>query len=209
MQRWLMIFVVLASAVLSGCAAPTFRSEVTAFHEWPAELPEKTFVFDHTAEQQNNLEYRSYENLLRYELSRLGFMEAANQRAARLKVSMSYRVDGRDVRVVEAVNADPFWYGPPYYGPRWRGYYSPFYDPFWYGPPVVQYRDVSFELFKRQLKVTIARAADSKRLYDVTVESEGRNGSLAAVMPYMIRSAFAEFPGPSGIPRRIDLKMTE
>jgi hypothetical protein len=57
------------------------------------------------------------------------------------------------------------------------------------------------------LKILIAQAANGKTLYDVTVDSEGTNGSLAAVMPYMVRSAFSEFPGQSGVPRRVELKM--
>jgi hypothetical protein len=43
----------------------------------------------------------------------------------------------------------------------------------------------------------------------VTVKSEGTNSSLAAVMPYLVRSAFAEFPGENGVPRQIELKIKD
>jgi hypothetical protein len=74
---------------------------------------------------------------------------------------------------------------------------------------MVEYQDSSYTLFKRQLKVTISRAADAKKLYDVTVDSEGRNGSLAQVMPYMVRSAFMNFPGRNGETRHVELKMQD
>ncbi|MDB5762164.1 MAG: hypothetical protein JWQ21_1159 [Herminiimonas sp.] len=207
MQRCMTVLIALLCLWLAGCAT-TIQSNVTAFHEWPAELRDKSFVFERTRKQDNNLEYRSYENLLRGELLRLGFMEAADPRSARLKVSMFYNISARDVLVVQPVAVDP-WYGSPFYGPRWSryGYYSPFYDPFWYGPPLVEQRETQFQLFTRRLKVMIAQVSDSRNLYDVTVDSEGSNGSLAAVMPYLVRSAFVEFPAANGVPRRVELKM--
>jgi hypothetical protein len=207
-----MLVVTALCVLLTGCAT-TIQSDVTAFHEWPADLRDKSFVFERSHEQENNLEYRNYENLVRNELRRLGFVDAANGKSARLKVSMQYSIYVRDVRVVQPVMVDPYWYGspfygPPFYGPHWRGY-GPFYDPFWYGPPMVEQREIRYQLFTRQLKLGIAQTADSKKLYDVTVTSEGSNGSLATVMPYMVRSAFVDFPGKSGVPHRVELKMKE
>src|SRR3569833_2536274 len=66
-----------------GCASPVIRSQVTAFHEWPADLPDKSFTFERTADQENNLEYRNYEQLVQAELLRLGGAGAARAGAAR------------------------------------------------------------------------------------------------------------------------------
>lgn len=204
-------FAVTLCILLTGCAT-TIQSEVTAFHEWPSELRNKSFVFERKNEQENNLEHRAYENLVRAELLRLGLVESTNPQSAGLKVALNYGINVRDVRVVEPVLLDP-WYGSPFYGPRWRGhgyygpFYSPYYSPFWYAPPIVQQRETRYQLANRQLKIGISQAADARKLYDVTVASEGTNTSLAAVMPYMVRSAFAGFPGKSGMPRRIELKM--
>lgn len=206
MSRGLSFVIVFLSLLLAGCAT-TIKSDVTTFHQWPDNLRDKSFVFERTPEQANNLEYRSYENLVRSELLRLGFAEAASSPAAKLKVTVRYSMDSRDVRVVQPVTSYP-GYGWPYYGSRWHRYgYSPFYDPFWYGPPYVEYVESSYQLFSRQLNVVIAQIADGKTLYDVTVNSAGRNESLAAVMPYLVRSAFLEFPGPNGVPRRVALKV--
>jgi hypothetical protein len=211
MRNHLSVFAVTFCILVTGCAS-TIQSDVTAFHEWPSELRNKSFVFERTNGQENNLEHRAYENLVRSELLRLGLVESANLQSAGLKVAMSYSINVRDIRVVQPVLLDP-WYGSPFYGPRWygHGYYSPFYgpyySPFWYGPPIVQQRETRYQLANRQLKIVISQAADSRKLYDVTVNSEGTNTLLAVVMPYMVRSAFADFPGKSGVPRRIELKM--
>lgn len=207
MKRWLIATILAASSVLlAGCAATTVRSDVTAFHEWPAGLQEKSYVFERTREQNDSLEYRAYENLVRAELNRLGFAETPLAAKPKLKATLGYSISVRDVREIYPVMTYPYGPGPmwhPYYGP----FYSPFYDPFWYGPPVVQHRESTYQLYTRQLRVVLAQLADGKKLYEATVVSEGSNGSLAAVMPYMVRSAFADFPGKSGVPRRVELKM--
>jgi Domain of unknown function (DUF4136) len=210
MKYWLASCMAASSLLLTGCAS-TIKSDVTVFHEWPVDLPSKAFVFDHSREQENNPEYRNYENMVRDELKRIGFFEADHVSAATLKVSIQYALRS-DIKMTQtAASVDPFWQEAPLFGPGWHGYrfYGPFYDPFWYGPPVTQYRDTQFPLFKRQLRVTISRASNSRRICDVTVNSEGHNSSLAAVMPYLAQSAFADFPGKSGVPRHITLKMQD
>jgi hypothetical protein len=209
MKSWLKAAVVASTLLLGGCAS-TIRSDVTAFHEWPSTLPDKSYVFERTKDQNDSPEYRSYENLVRAELNRLGFTEAPVSITPALKASFTYSINGRDVREVYPVVINPYPYAYPYpywYGHPWRGYYWPYYDPFWYGPPIVEHRVAQYQVFTRQLRISLAQMADGKRLYETTVVSEGTNGSLAKVMPYMVRSAFAEFPGKSGVPHRVELKM--
>lgn len=194
-------------ALLLGGCATVIRSDVTAFNEWPADLLDKSFVFEHTAAQNNDLEYRNYENLVRVELQRLGFAQA-DSAAAQLKVALDYDIAARDVHVVEPVVADPMWYGGPYGWGR-PGFYSPFYDPFWYGPQVVGQREYNYQLFQRRLHIAIMRAGNGQKLYDVIVASEGKMNSLPAVMPYMVRSAFTDFPGKSGVPHQVELKVED
>lgn len=206
-HRWLFLLAA-AAALLSGCASQKILSSVTVFEQWPGSLQGAPFIFARTEAQNNDLEYRTYENLVAAELHRLGFADAGPGRQAKLKVAIGYGISGRDVRIVQPVIVDPFWphYGYwPYYGPRWRRY--PFYDPFWYGPPTVAYEESQFELFHRQLKVMLSDADTNKALYDVTVVSDGRNGNLTAVMPYLVHSAFADFPRKNGETRQIELEM--
>lgn len=63
-----LLLILTPIALLSGCATSTIRSNVTAFNEWPASLPDKSFVFERTKAQDQDLEYRSYENLVRAEV---------------------------------------------------------------------------------------------------------------------------------------------
>jgi len=208
MKRIISLCLAACALLLGGCAT-VIRSDVTAFNEWPADLPDKSYVFETTAAQNNDLEYRNYENLVRQELQRLGFVPAGSA-SPQLKVALNYGIAARDVHVVEPVVADPMWYGP--YGPyAWGGprFYSPYYDPFWYAPQVIGQREYNYQLFQRHLNIAITRAGNGQKLYDVTVSSEGKVNSLPAVMPYMVRSAFTDFPGKSGVPHQVELKVED
>ena len=214
------LFIAASTAVallLSGCAS-TIQSNVTTFHEWPAELANKTYVFEAPPPQDDTLELRSYQNLVRGELAKLGFQDAGAQGNAGLKVAMRFTTTDVPVRLL--VPTDPFMgpsfysprfmFGNPYYRTRWAGrrawgggFYSPFYDPFWGGPPA--YTEVTRHVFQREVAVAI-KSADGRRLFDVTVHNESREMSTPAVMPALVQSAFTGFPGVSGVARRVELK---
>ncbi len=213
MRSLVRVFAVVIAALpllLSGCAT-TIRSEVTAFHQWPAALPGQSYVFMRPA--QPDLERQNYEKLVRERLAKLGLREAATGEPAALAVTMNYSVNGRDVRVVETVLVDPWygtpWYGPGYYSPYWGwpGYGSPFYGPMWPAMPVAREQQRRYTIFHRELKLRIDDVAKKQPLYDVTVKSNGEEGNLAKIMPYLVDSAFKDFPGKSGVPQVVELKM--
>lgn len=214
MKQWMKAGAgLLMAALLAGCG--TFiRSNVTAFHEWPAQLPQKSYVFERSKEQDASLEYRSYENLVRAELNKLGFVEAGPNVPPYLKVKFQTAIDVRDVREVYSVVQNYPYYGSTigahaFYGPAYP-FYGPFYGPLyhpWYSVPVVQEQETSYQLYTRRLNLSIARYPDGPALYQSSLVSEGRNGSLANVMPYLVRSMFKDFPGPSGVTRQVELKM--
>ncbi|MEB0135880.1 DUF4136 domain-containing protein [Actimicrobium sp. CCC2.4] len=207
MKRLTLPLLAVLLVMLAGCAS-TVRSNVTVFSDWPADLPNRTYVFERTRAQDKDLEYLTYENLVRNDVRRLGLNEAetGTGNAPSLKITLSYNVDVVDVRTVQPVYGDPFFYGGGFYSRRHFGFG---YDPFFRGPPVIDYQERIYQLHRRQLHVLIARHADGKSLYDVRVNSQGENPSLPAVMPYMVHSAFADFPGKNGMARTIDLKMAQ
>ena len=209
MKRLFFLIVSTSLLVLTGCAS-TVRSQVTAFNEWPATLPDNSYVFERSKSQDQSLEYRSYESLVRNEVARLGLTEATPGKQPALKILLDYSLSVSDLRVIEPVYADPFFYGGGLYGRGFygRNYYGFGYDPFW-GAPLVAYQDHTFQLNNRQLHVLINRYVDGKSLYDVKVLSRGENPSMSAVMPYMVKSAFADFPGRNGTTRTVDLKMQD
>ena len=208
MKRLVMMAAATAMALLLGGCATTIRSDVTTFHQWPAQIEDKSYVFETPPAIDNTLEYQSYQNLVRGQLAQLGFREA-NAGAAALKVAMRFTTTDVPVRVIEP--ADPMFYGfssyryGPRFGPRgrWAGWHHPFYDPFW--SPFPAYQMSVEHQFRRELQVSIKDAA-GKRLFDVTVHNMSRALSTPAVMPALVHSAFAGFPGPNGAVRRVELQ---
>lgn len=212
MKRLIIAATAALTLLLGGCAT-TIRSDVTTFHQWPEQLPDKTYVFDAPPAQDDTLEWRSYQNMVRGELSRLGFQDAGAAGTPSLQVSMRFMTVDVPVRVIQPVYShfDHYWmprtaFMRPYrggYGYR-RGWHSPFYDPFWYGTPM--YQESIVHHYKRELQVGIKSARDGKRLFDVTVNNLSRTMSTPRVMPALVYSAFAEFPGVSGVARTVELK---
>lgn len=212
-MKRLVITVCAALTLLLGGCATTIRSDVTTFHQWPAEVPDKTYVFEAPPQQDDTLELRSYQNLVRGELAKLGFRDAGASGTPSLKVSMRFTTTDVPVRVLEPVHPffyqsaafSPYGYRSPYWGGRryWSRWNSPFYDPFWMGMPAYQERIV--HRYKREVQVAIKTVA-GQRLFDVTVHNTSREMSTPVLMPALVQSAFAGFPGVSGVARRVELK---
>ncbi|MES2016286.1 MAG: DUF4136 domain-containing protein [Pseudomonadota bacterium] len=210
MKNLLLIAAAALSLVLTGCAS-TVRSDVTTFHQWPADLQDKSFVIEAPLPQDDTLELRSYQGLVRAELAKLGFTEALSGTPA-LKVALRFTTTDIPVRTIEPVYPAfypraQFMFGPIHHrgwgGRRYWGA-SPFYDPFWYGMP--QVTEEIHHVYRRELQVSIKLAGDGKRLYDVTVHNNSEEVSTPVMMPALVQSAFIGFPGVSGVARRVTLK---
>ncbi len=199
----------LGVALLSGCAS-TVTTEVTAFQQgnWQNDPP-RTYAFERGAGKDAQLEQQTYEQWLAQALAGLGFEQVARPQAHYL-VSMEYDSDARVLRVQETTYPD-LWYPGPYgpYGPYWGPYYRPWGPWGWgapgYWPPQTTVRDVPVTL--STLRVFFKDASTGRRVYQVTARHQGEGASLQAAMPYLIRSAFAQFPAESGRPRRVTLPL--
>jgi hypothetical protein len=210
MKRIMITAAAALSLLLGGCAT-TIRSDVTTFHQWPAQVADKSYAFETPAPQDNTLELQNYENLVRNQLARLGFHEA--QQAPALKVSVRFVTADVPTQVLYPAYAPFYPYSARfgYGGLRRRywggGWYSPFYDPFW--GPVPRYEVEEEHRYHRQLQISISSATDNKRLFDVTVRNVSKTMSTPAVMPALVQSAFEGFPGPNGGARVIELKQQQ
>lgn len=196
------------SALLSGCATK-IRSEVTSFHRWPDNAVGRSFSFTHQDDEANSLERQRYEDLVRAELQKLGLVEHKAPAQADLSVRLDYRIQGRDVRVIETVLVDPWygtpWYGPGYYHPYWNWYgYGPYYGPIWPSMPVAREQSRRYSVFQRELRIRITAHSSQQTWFEVSVRSEGEQGNLPLVMPYLVQAAFKDFPGTDGVPRVIE-----
>ncbi|MCE3263869.1 MAG: hypothetical protein K0R43_2948 [Pseudoduganella sp.] len=211
-MRALAILLAAATLLLSGCTT-TLRSNVTVFHEWPADLQEKSYTFDTPPPGEDTLEYRSYQNLVSAELARLGFTQAASAKDAKLRVGMQFSTVDRPVKVLTAT--DPWMFSPGPWGyPRWGYYpyryryygrfYRPYYDPWYWGP--MEFRETIQHNYERHLRVTI-NSLSGKKLFDVTVQNTSRRQSTPQVMPFLVQSAFTGFPGESGKAKRVEIEI--
>ena len=212
-KRYLAIFAAAMTMLLTGCAT-TLRSDVTVFHEWPAQLQDKTYVFAQAPARADTLEYRNYLGLLRGQLAQLGFTVAVDPNTAKLKVAMRFATTDIPLRQLDT---DPYFAGPGYFpgrygwgGPwgygRYGGFYRPFYDPFFYGPS--QVRETIRHEYERRLHITI-NTLDGKKLYDVTVKNSSMKADTPFVMPALLTSAIDGFPGQSGVAHRVTLKLDD
>jgi hypothetical protein len=199
--------VLLGALLLSGCAS-TVVTDVTAFRQpgWQNDAP-RTYSFEHSTAQAALLDRQTYEQWLASTLAGLGF-EQVPAKQARYRVSMEYDSAPGIVRVAETVYPGDPWYGPwgPYgpYGPY--GFYQPWGPWGWgpgYWPPQTVVRDVPVTF--ASLRVYFKDAATGQRVYQVTAQNQSEGGNVAAMMPYLIRSAFTDFPAESGRPRRVTL----
>jgi hypothetical protein len=199
--------------LLGGCAT-TIGSDVTTFHQWPAQMEDKSYAFEMPAPQDDTLELRSYQELVRAQLARLGFHDSGASRPA-LLVSMRFTTIDVPVRVVEPAFSpfySPFYYPSSarfgYYGRHRRyfggGWYSPFYDPFW--GPFPAYQVSVQHQYQREVRVAIRSANDGKHLFDVSVRNVSRELSTPKMMPALVQTAFEGFPGPSGVARHVELQ---
>lgn len=201
--------VVAAMFLLSGCST-TIQSQVTAFHQWPSGMAGKTFSFQRSAEEENSLEYQHYEDQIKIALEQQGLSHSAAGRPSELTVDVDAGQTVRDVTVIEPA-ADPFWYGSPFYGPAfgpfgYYGYYGGIH-PFLYDPWPIRQREVRYPLYQRRLHMTIRQAGGGKKLYEGTATSQGKTAELTKIMPYLIDALFQEFPGPSGVPRQVTVRL--
>ena len=213
-MRYLTCLLAILILLLSGCAS-TIRSEVTAFHHWPPGSENKLFSFNRTPEQAHSLEYQAYEQLVKAQLEKHGLREAGPGEVPPLTLEFSASITGRDVRVVETVLVDSWygtpWYGPGFYSPYWGypGFGYPFYGPGWGGMPVAREQERRYTVFHRELKLKMTDTLSQQPVYEVTVRSDGKEGNLARLVPYLVESAFKDFPGQSGVPRVVELKMKD
>lgn len=193
---WPIAGALMAASLLAGCAS-TVTSQVTAFKQpgWE-DAPPRTYAFEHTAAQQNDLERQTYEAWTSDQLAARGFTSAPHA-SARYLVRLNYSMATRLVQVRQPVYPDPYW-GPGPWGP-WRSPWGP------WGPWGPQYVDTNVQAPFYAYHVDIEEAASGKRVYQVTAQTQGGDGSLTAVMPYLIRSAFANFPAPNAQPILVEL----
>jgi Domain of unknown function (DUF4136) len=217
--------------LLSACASQ-FRSEVATFHKMLAPAGETFRIVPTDPAKQGSLEFESYANLVRGEMVKRGYTPVNAGNAAALDVKVDYsvsepveKVETRPGTGFSSFGFGPYW-GPYYgafggyggyqrsgfggYGGRF-GYYDPFWGPSYYngfGGLWDQPEVYSYSVYTRKLNVDIARGGkDGEQVYQGRLESPGRDNRLPEVMPYMVQAMFLDFPGQSGVTRKVTIEI--
>ncbi|MEJ2767775.1 DUF4136 domain-containing protein [Mycetohabitans sp. B46] len=183
----------LAMLVLSGCASYV-TSDVIAFNAWRpnASDRDRTFAFKRDAQQQNSIEQRTYEMQLADELSHYHFRQVAPA-SAHYDVELAYGTHAGSIVVQQPVYTDPWWPGWGRFGP---------WGPFGMMPTYV---DTAWPVFVQSLTIRMTERTSGKERYKVTATTPTARQSLPLAMPYLIRSALADFPLQNGTTRQVRL----
>lgn len=194
---------VAAAALVSGCATPTVAARVTSFQQWPQGVEGQSYRFEPSSPAQtNNLEYQSFQDMVRAGIGPTGLVEAAPGQPARFTVSFSYEAKQTQAMVRRAY--DPYFNGGfGYYGPRWRGGYwgpGPFWGPEWVDVPVVAFRNT----LKLQIRDTANRNAE---VYRSSAYIVSQSEDLLRAMPFLVRAIFDNFPGNNGSEREVEFPL--
>lgn len=188
-----------ALATLAGCATPV-GTDLTVFHEWPVEAS-RSYRFATTGEQFDSLEHRNYRQLLRGELARAGFAETAQ--APRFEIRFDTTVEPRQARRVEYTQ--PYAVQPWFWWGTWGRHGGVSISAPWpgYGGQVIE-RELSWYEYRLSVEFRDLAAA-GRKVYEGTAVAAGDAPTIAAAMPYLARAVFADFPGRSGVPRRVEI----
>ncbi len=184
-----------AMVLLSGCTTYV-STQVTAFSNWSGSDATRTYSFARTASQQNSIEQSTYEQLVANELDAYAFRRVPGA-DARYLVGLTYDTHGDTVTVTQ-----PVFYGNPWPGPYWRpiGPWGPF------GPFPPDYVTQSYPVFTHTLGIRITERASGKEVYNVTARNTDEDPSLVHAMPYLVRSALADFPLANGVVRTVRIR---
>lgn len=185
--------------LLSACAS-TFSGQVSSFHEWQPQMA-KIYVVERAPDQENNPEYKVYEEQLRKQLGLSGFQEADAQHPAVMKVSMAYASNFAELQVSSM--------HPALYDPIWRLHFRRglYYGPYWYPYPSLYPSDLSVKRsYLHQLELRFSDVQSNKRLADIKVSTEQLNPAISLFMPDLLALAMQDFPQPTGSTKVIELQ---
>ncbi|NLD69951.1 MAG: DUF4136 domain-containing protein [Limnobacter sp.] len=188
--------------LLAGGCATTVTSDVTVFHEWPADAP-RSFRIATTPEQLESLEHADYRRQLRAELALLGFVESPSPR---FEVRFDTDVLARSERRVE--------YAYPYYVQPWFGWgtwgsHGGFAMSMpWPGWGAGYGVEREFVWYEYRLSIEFRDLATGRKVFEAKAATLGDSPSIASAMPFLLRSVLADFPGLSGVSRRVEIPVS-
>ncbi|MCY0388660.1 DUF4136 domain-containing protein [Robbsia sp. Bb-Pol-6] len=211
----------VVTIALSGCAN-YLSANVTAFQDWQGSDRDRTYTFERTPAQENDLEQAAYEGLVDRELSTYGFRRVApppeqtgakggaggtggTGAAAHYGVSLTYGQRDTVAYAPQFLDYGGWGFGGPWGGGRgaWAGRGGAF-GAGWGTAPIV---DVPYAASASQLTLRIRERPSGREVYKVSVRYDGERTALPVVMPYLVRGALFDFPMPNGTSREVRIPL--
>ena len=218
MKKFLTLAAPAMLLALAACATG-LPTQVSRFQAMPAPQGQTFVVQPARADHRGGLEFAQYADLVRRNLTALGYTEAGSARDASFIVTLDYGVDQGRERVIATPDpfGDPWGYRGfgyrPYFS-RWGyggfgRYRSPFFwgwhDPFWGGGYDIQ----SYTLYTSFLDMDIKRNGDGQSLFEGHAQARSQSNELPRPVPNLIEAMFTGFPGNSGETVRITVMPPE
>ncbi|WP_410497462.1 DUF4136 domain-containing protein [Chitinibacter sp. S2-10] len=231
-SRSLSVLLIVLAFVLAGCTTPTFVATVSVRHQLPeimASTPAtgaaavqaamalpKTFTIERLPAQSQSLAFQQFETELIAHLTQQGLVWIADSKPgdsnrADWLVKLDYRVDNGVVQSYQ----QPVWgtigfsigYShvhtsggvillPSYY-PEFGVVGSQTYNETRYT------RELWLDIFDRKT----LKQGEFAKLYEGHATNQSRSGDLESAVPWLLRSLFLPFPGPSGVNREVRIPL--
>ncbi|KMP10267.1 hypothetical protein UR09_06835 [Candidatus Nitromaritima sp. SCGC AAA799-A02] len=194
---------------------PIVRSNVTSFHNISGKIEKNTIKvvpFDRSLE--NSLQFQSYAKTIASFLKSSGFSITDENQEPDYIVFVSYGIgSGKESLVSTPVfgqtgGGTTFESGSVYGSGGSVSYSGSSYTMPTYG--IVGSSTSSITQYTRNLAIDIVDASSlktkiPKKIYEGRVKSTGKCGDVNYVMDEMVQSMFRDFPGTSGVSKRIDI----
>ncbi|WP_348944128.1 DUF4136 domain-containing protein [Chitinibacter sp. FCG-7] len=225
------LLTIFVLAVLAGCASPSFVATVSVRHQLPAGVLKasapavsgaeavaaamarpKAFAFERSASQAQSLAYQQYETELAQHLVEQGLIWQRDPKAADWLVRFDYQIDDGKNKSYQ----QPIW-GTIGYSVSYRRVISGgsvvFIPRYYPETGIVGTQTVNETIYTREVFVDILDRktldkGEFAKLYEGRARNRSQNDELDAAVPWLIRSLFKPFPGPSGVSREVRMPMT-
>lgn len=193
---------------LAACVGPRYvATDVTRFHTLPTSPSGQTFaVVAVDKEQEQSLAFRQFSDVVAGKLSAVGLRAFSGDRGKPdYVVTLRYAVDGPspDIRSRSSSGFSVgFGYGA--WGNPWGfgGAYEPWRENY-ANTKQVYTRRVELDIYRGDTYGTPGQ----ERVFEGRALSEGLNGQVEPVLPFILDAIFKDFPGASGSTRTVRVEV--
>ena len=197
-------------ASLAGCAEVRTRS--TTFHGDGSQDRGPLIVLPVNDEQRDSLAFKSVSQRVATRLSEKGYQVARSREDAKFVAFITYGIDSGKTTLSsvpiygQTGGGTSYSQGTVTGGGNYANYSGTTTTMKTFG--VVGMAASSDTEYKRDVNLDIYNVTGAKPLkaYELRATSSGSCGNINAIIPFIIDSMFAEFPGESGKSTRVDVK---